>query len=172
MDIEKSFKELTSENIEEILKEAIEKSDILTRRFRHCATRSLMILKSYMGVKKSVRKQQMKSHFLIHAVKKISKEFPILKEAKREVLEDLMDIQNTKKVLSWIEQGKLEIKSDYVKIPSPFSLNLLLQGHLDLMRIEDKQDFLRRMHKVYMEEIKRKSVPEYAYEDFEKDVMV
>lgn len=167
MDIEKAFKELSSENIEEILKEAIEKTDILTRRFRHCATRSLMILRNYRGNSKSVKKQQMKSHFLISAVKKISKNFPILNEAKREVLEDLMDIENAKKVLDWISKGKIEIHTNYVKIPSPFSLNLLLQGHMDLMRIEDKQDFLRRMHRLYMKEIEKKANPEYVYGDFQ-----
>ena len=163
LDIEKALNKLTPDNIEEILKEAIEKTDILTRRFRHCATRSLMILRNYGGSKKSVGKQQMKSHFLISAVKKISKDFPILKEAKREVLEDLMDIENAKKVLDWIQSGKIKTSIDYVKIPSPFALNLLLQGHIDLMRIEDKQEFLQRMHEVYMSEIRKKLNPTDDY---------
>jgi ATP-dependent Lhr-like helicase len=168
-DIEKAISKLDSGNLEEILKEAIEKTDILTRRFRHCATRSLMILRNYKGTAKSVGKQQMKSHFLISAVKKISKEFPILKEAKREVLEDLMDIENTKKILDKITSKEIEIKTDFVKIPSPFALSLILQGHLDLMKIEDKQDFLQRMHKLYVEEIEKKSKVDYAgvYEDLD-----
>jgi len=170
LDIEKALKKLTSENIEEILKEAIEKTDILTRRFRHCATRSLMILRNYGGSKKSIRKQQMKSHFLISAVKKISKDFPILKEAKREVLEDLMDIENAKKVLEWVQSGKIKISVDYVKIPSPFALNLLLQGHMDLMRIEDKQEFLQRMHEVYMNEIHKKLNPSVDYQGVYEDL--
>ncbi len=157
MDIEKAIEKLDSENVEEILKEAIEKTDILTRRFRHCATRSLMILRNYKGNRKNVKKQQMRSHFLISSIKKLTKNFPILKEAKREVLEDLMDIENSKKVLGWINSGKLEINSDYVRIPSPFSLNLLLEGHMDLMRLEDKQDFLKRMHKIYINEIENKN---------------
>ncbi len=161
LDIEKAFEELAPENLEEILKEAIEKTDILTRRFRHCATRGLMILRNYKGDRKSVRKQQMKSHFLIAAVKKISKEFPILKEAKREVLEDLMDIGNARKVLDWIKKRKIKLEVNYVKVPSPFALNILLQGHLDLMKMEDKQEFLKRMHKVYMDEISNKGKEVY-----------
>ncbi len=167
LNIESVFQKLTPENIEEILKEAIEKTDILTRRFRHCATRSLMILRNYKGSNKSVKKQQMKSHFLISAVKKISSEFPILNEAKREVLEDLMDIQNAKKVLGWIHDKKIEISIEWVKIPSPFSLNLIMQGHTDLMRMEDKQNFLKRMHMLYESEIKRKSLGIHTY-DFEE----
>jgi len=165
--IEKAFEKLTSENIEETLKEAIEKTDVLAKKFRHCATRSLMILRTYKGNTKSVKKQQMKSHFLISSVRKISQEFPILKEAKREVLEDLMDIEKAKLVLDWIHSGKVKLSYNNVKIPSPFSLNLLLQGHLDLMKIEDKQDFLQRMHKVYLQEIERKHNPEeFSYDEF------
>jgi len=155
--IEKALKHLNSENVEQTLKEAIEKTDILTRRFRHCATRSLMILRSYKGQQKSVKRQQMKSHFLIAAVKKISQEFPILKEAKREVIEDLMDLENTKKVLLWIDEKKVKVKIEEVRIPSPFSLGLLIQGHMDLLKIEDKQAFLQRMHKIYQEEIQKKT---------------
>lgn len=169
--IEKAFESLTSKNIEETLKQAIEKTDVLTKKFRHCATRGLMILRTYKGATKSVKKQQMKSHFLIASVKKISKEFPILKEAKREVLEDLMDIEKAKLVLDWINSGKVKINYHIVKIPSPFSLNLILQGHLDLMKIEDKQDFLQRMHKVYINEIERKNNPEeFSYDEFLNEV--
>jgi ATP-dependent Lhr-like helicase len=112
-----------------------------------------MILRNYKGMTRSVGKQQMKSHFLYHAVKKISKDFPILKEARREVLEDLMDINNTKLVLGLIKEGKVKIKISDVRLPSPFSLNLILQGHSDLIRIEDKQDFLKRMHELHLKEI-------------------
>jgi len=169
-DIEKALEKLDSENIGDVLKEAIEKTDILTRRFRHCATRALMILRNYKGNNKSVRKQQMKSHFLISAVKKISKNFPVLREAKREVLEDLMDLENTKKVVDWIKNKEVEISVDYVKIPSPFALNLILQGHMDLMRLEDKQEFLKRMHDVYKKEIQKKQDPdELDYEKFLED---
>lgn len=167
--IENAIEMLNSENIEEILKKAIEKTDVLTRKFRHCATRSLMILRSYKGNTKSVKRQHMKSHFLINSVKKISEEFPILKEAKREVLEDLMDIENTKKVLDWIKEKKVKISYHTTKLPSPFSLNIILQGHIDLMKIEDKQIFLQRMHQVYLNEINKKQgekVPEFDYQEF------
>ena len=153
MKIEKAINFLKKDNLEEILKEAIEKTDVLARRFRHCATRSLMILRNYKGRSKTVGKQQMKSHFLINAVKKITSEFPILREARREVLEDLMDIKNTKLVLEWIEQEKVKFKIKDTSIPSPFALNLILQGHTDLIKIEDKQAFLQRMHKEHLKVI-------------------
>jgi ATP-dependent Lhr-like helicase len=153
MNIEKVMNFLKPENLEEVLKEAIERTDVLARRFRHCATRSLMILRSYKGNRKSVGKQQMKSHFLLSAVKKISTEFPILREARREVLEDLMDIENCKKVVSWIKEGRIKIKIRETPLPSPFALGIIIQGQSDLIRIEDKQAFLRRMHELHLKEI-------------------
>ncbi|HTY43702.1 MAG TPA: helicase-related protein, partial [Patescibacteria group bacterium] len=153
MKIEKAIELLKKEKLEDILKEAVEKTDVLARRFRHCATRSLMILRNYKGVKRTVGKQQMKSHFLFHAVKKITSEFPILREARREVLEDLMDIESAKLVVQWIKEGRVKIKIRETPLPSPFALNLIIQGHTDLIRIEDKQQFLRRMHELHMKQI-------------------
>ncbi len=145
--IKKVLKFLYSGNLKEVLSEAIERTEILKRRFRHCANRSLMILRSYKGRKKSVGRQQLRSHFLISAVRKISGEFPILKEARREVLEDLMDIKNGEVVLNWIHEGKIKIEYKRTNLPSPFSLNLIMQGHYDLIKMEDKINFLKRMHK-------------------------
>jgi ATP-dependent Lhr-like helicase len=96
----------------------------------------------------------MKSHFLINSVTKISKEFPILKEAKREVLEDLMDIENAKLVLGWIKEGRVKLKIRETELPSPFALGIIMQGQSDIIRIEDKQAFLKRMHELHMKKIK------------------
>ena len=155
MNIEKVMNFIKPENIEEILKEAVERTDVLARRFRHCATRSLMILKTYRGQKKSVGKQNMKSHFVLAAVKKISAEFPILREARREVLEDLMDITNAKIVLQWIKEGRVKIKIRDTELPSPFALGIIMQGHSDMIKIEDKQAFLKRMHELHLKNIKK-----------------
>ena len=146
---------LKPENLEEVLKEAIERTDVLARRFRHCATRSLMILRSYKGRTKTVGKQQMKSHFVLAAVRKISLEFPILREARREVLEDLMDIENAKLVLTWIKEGRIKLKVRETELPSPFALGIIMQGQSDMIRIEDKQAFLKRMHELHLKGIKK-----------------
>jgi len=145
-----------SKDLKEILKEAIEKTEVLRRRFRHCAGRSLMILRNYKGREKSVGKQQVHSGFLFVAVKKISDEFPILREARREVMEDLMDIGNATKVLKWIEEGKVKIKKTRGPIVSPFGLNLLIQGKSDLIRMEDRVQFLKRMHELHLKVISEK----------------
>ena len=51
----------------------------------------------------------------------------ILKEARREVLEDLMDLAHAKEIIKDIEDGHIKIKEVNTKIPSPFALNLIIQ---------------------------------------------
>ncbi len=151
--IEKTFKELKARDLRGILEEAIEKTEVLKRRFRHCAGRGLMILRNYKGRTKSVGRQQLSSHFLLAAVKKKGKDFPILKEARREVLEDLMDIENAEEILKEIEAGRIKIVKKNTSVISPFAINLLLQSHADVIRIEDKIEFIKRVYA----ELKRSS---------------
>jgi len=152
----RAFDMINPDNLEEVMKKAIEKTEVLKRRFRHCATRSLMILRTYKGRTKRVGRQTVSSMILLKAVREVSNNFPILEEARREVLEDLMDIQNAKKIIKDIHEGKIEIKHIHTQIPSPFALNLVLQGTTDLMKIEEKIEFLRRMHKNVLAKIYQK----------------
>ncbi|MEK6898872.1 MAG: ATP-dependent helicase [Nanoarchaeota archaeon] len=150
LDENKILAGLNSKNIDSIISEAIEKSDILKRRFRHCAARSLMILRSYRGRSKSVGKQQVHSGFLLATVKKLSGEFPILREARREILEDLMDIEKARAVVKRIENGELKVKKINTPIVSPFGLTLATQSHGDFINVEERVKFLKRMHELQM----------------------
>jgi ATP-dependent Lhr-like helicase len=156
LDEKRIINAVTSKNLKQIAKEAIEKTDVLKRRFRHCASRSLMILRNYKGREKSVGKQQVHSEFLLTAVRKISNEFPILQEARREVLEDLMDIKNAVKTLEWIESKKVSIGTVRTPIVSPFGLNLFMQGRNDIIKLEDRTAFIKRMHQLHMKVIEEK----------------
>ncbi|MDD5177783.1 MAG: ATP-dependent helicase [Candidatus Nanoarchaeia archaeon] len=150
-----AFSKIKSKELREIAKNAIENTEILKRRFRHCATRALMILRNYKGRTKRVGRQQVSSMILMNAVKRISNDFPILKEARREVLEDLMDIENTTKVLNEIEEGKIKIKEVHTQIPSPFAFNIITQGRMDMLKMEDKIEFLKRMHEMILQKINK-----------------
>lgn len=140
------FPALSSSTLQPLLSEALEKTDVLKRRFRHCASRSLMILRSYKGRSKSVGKQQVHSGFILSEVRKLSNEFPILREARREVFEDLMDVPRARDVLQKIERKEIALVVREAPLVSPFGLNLLLQSHADLISVEDRLNFLKRMH--------------------------
>jgi len=166
VNVAKALKALSGQDLRGIMEQALDKTEILQRRFRHCAGRALMILRSYMGRQKTVGRQQVSSMLLINAVRRISEDFPVLKEARREVLEDLMDIEHAKQVLSWARDGKLEMREKFLDFPSPFSFNLVLQGYSDIFKVEDKSAFLKRMHQQVLDRIGgEKKEKAFSYSD-------
>ena len=153
INIRLAFDALLASEVRSVVEKAIEKTEILKRRFRHCAGRSLMILRNYMGKRKRVGRQQISSSILINTAREISNDFPILKEARREVMEDLMDIENLEIVVDRIRKGKIKIKEYSSEIPSPFAFNIVLLSHADILKIEDKTEFLKKMHSYVMAKI-------------------
>ncbi len=155
LNVEDFVRKITKDNLENLLKESLEKTELFKRRFRHCATRALMILKQYKGHKISIGRQTMNAHFLIAAIKQINENFPILKETFREIVEDHMDIINAKKVLNWMEDGKLNVLVfEGSDIPSPFAHNLFAIGQSDVILMADRKELLERLHKQVLEKIK------------------
>ncbi len=148
VNVKKAFSLLKTSELKKVLELSIDKSEILKRRFRHCAGRALMILRTYGGVKRYIGRQQVSSTILLNAVKRISENFFILKETRREILEDLMDFDSAFEVLKKIEDQEIKIEEIQTFIPSPFATNLVMQGFSDILKMEDKQQFLQRMHQM------------------------
>ena len=156
-----SFRELTPENFRNILTKSLSKTETLASRFRHCAGRSLMTLRRYKGKSKSVGRQQVRGKILLKFVEEMDDNFPILSEARRETLEDYMDVENAEKVIRWIANEEMEIKVINTVIPTPFAFNLVSQGYLDVLNQNDKAEFTKRMHKAILDKIKSKLEDEY-----------
>ena len=83
-------------------------------------------------------------------------EFSILKEARRETLEDYMDVNNALKIIEQVNNEQMEIKTINTVIPTPFAFNLVSQGYLDVLNQNDKAEFTKRMHKAVLEQIREK----------------
>ncbi|MCD6563378.1 MAG: ATP-dependent helicase [Thermoproteales archaeon] len=148
------IRNLKSSKIEEILKKSIINTELMKRRFRHVATRGLMILRNYKGHEISVNKQQLSASTLLKVVKSF-KDFPILSETFREILEDYMDIEHAKEVIRGIEKKKIKvIELPILHIPSPFAHNIVLEGLSDVVLLEDKRQILERFHEIIMKQIK------------------
>jgi ATP-dependent helicase Lhr and Lhr-like helicase len=170
-----AFDLLKSEKFDSVMESAIDTSEVLRRRFRHCAGRALMILRTYKGRTRRVGKQHVSSTILLSTIRELGNDFFILREARREVLEDLMDIENAKKVLAGIESKKILIKEIQTDLPSPFAFNLSLMGIMDILRVEDRTEFLRRMHQNIMAKIALQSKPrtepvrDFSYDNLWKE---
>ena len=115
-----------------------------------------MTLRKYKGESKSVGRQQVRGKILLKFVQGMDEDFSILKEARREAMEDYMDVKNALKVIKIVDSGELEIKTIDTVIPSPFAFNLVSQGYLDILNQNDKNEFTKRMHQAIVEQIKDK----------------
>ena len=64
-----------------------------------------------------------------------------------------MDIKHAKEVLEMVEKGDIQVKEVFTDIPTPFAFNLIVMGYSDVMKMEDKLAFLRRMHNMVLAKI-------------------
>jgi ATP-dependent Lhr-like helicase len=141
------------DNFQEDLIIALDRSEILKRRFRHVAVRSLLVLRNYLGREKSVWRQQMDSETLMRVIKKIDPNFPILKEVYREVMEDAMEIDNAIDYLNKVKKKEVKVTLKDLPTPSPFAFNLVAMGESDIVLMEDRKAFIQRLHARVMEVI-------------------
>jgi ATP-dependent Lhr-like helicase len=141
-----------SDNIEEMLRKSVWKTELFKRRFRHCAVRGLMVLKQYKGYEIGVGKQQRSSASILGMAKKIEN-FPIVEEAFREILEEVFDIEHAKEVLRGVESGAIEIRTIKTPVPSPFIHNLVALQASDVVLMESRRELLQELHRRVMEYI-------------------
>ena len=88
-----------------------------------------MILRNYKGRENSVGRQQVSSQILMSICERLDR-FPVLEEAYREVMEDLMDVNGAIRVAKEIEEGRrIFAVCKRETIPSPFSHNLVPEVH-------------------------------------------
>ena len=152
------IREMEPSSLRLILEHNIRKTELMKRRFRHVASRGLMILRNYKGWKIGVRKQQVNSQLLLDAVEEMDPNFPLLKETYREILNDSMDIQRAKEVVTKLRDKGIAVKFIKTAVPSPFSHNLLTFGHADIIMMKGRKKYLQRLHRLVMKRINSGSV--------------
>ncbi len=152
---------LPSSELRATLSKAIKQTEMFRRRFRHCATRSLMILRNYKGREVKVARQQMNAQLLLGVLKGMD-DFPVIKETVREIMEDVMDVANAERVLRDLELGRRRIVITPVcDVPSPFAHGLILMGMSDVVLMEDRKLLLKHLYEMVMARIaSRRSTPQ------------
>ncbi|MEM4576267.1 MAG: ATP-dependent helicase [Candidatus Nezhaarchaeales archaeon] len=146
---------VSHDNLRRLLRDAVKHTEMVKRRFRHCATRSFMILRNYKGREVKVSRQIINAQILMDVVEDIEG-FPVLEETYREVLEDLMDVKTAENVLKEIEMG---LRNFYVMpiydLPSPFAHGLVLQGLSDVVLMDDRRALLQHLYDQVIERVQR-----------------
>ncbi len=155
-EVKAAIKKACVSDIKQIIDDNIKRTEILRRRFRHAAARGLMILRNYKGHRIRVERQQINAQSLLRIISEMDENFPILKEAYREIEEDVMDINHASGILKGIKTGKITYPIIATEVPSPFSHNLITIGETDTVSIKNKKDYVRKLHKLVMEKINKR----------------
>ena len=149
------FSDITTANLQKMLKKNIRKTEMMRRRFRHVAARSFMILKNYKGYKITVGRQQVNSQLILSAAEKIDPNFPIIKEVYREIFNDVMDLPKAEGILRDIKAKNISYMFVETPSASPFAHSLITFGHADVVLMKERYRYLQSLHKLVMERIKK-----------------
>jgi ATP-dependent Lhr-like helicase len=152
-----------SKDLVPLLRRAVRNTELFKQRFRHCATRSFMVLRSYKGREVSIGRQQLRSQRVLDFLHEIE-DFPVIKETYNEILHEVMDVVHAKEVLRMMEKGEIRVKrTGWSNVPTPFAHNAVLVGMSDIVLMEDRSALLRDLHR----EILRRVVPLEEMEKFQ-----
>lgn len=150
----KLMRRVTNPDIIPMLKQNIRRTEMMKRRFRQVAARSFMILRSYMGWRKTVRNQQINAQVLLKAAEEIDPNFPVIAETYREIFNDVMDLPRANRILDGLRNGEIEYKLIKTPSPSPFSHMIVTLGHVDVILMKERQMHLQYLHGQVMSRIK------------------
>jgi len=157
-DISQVFGKLDPDKMYELLSKVILRTEMIKKRFRHCAERSFMLLRRYKGRQTNIDRRQLNSEVLLGVVREYEG-FPVLKETIREILEDYMDISKAIEIVKKVRSGEINVKViGPFSIPSPFAHNIILKEHSDIVLAEQKRDMLKKLHEKVVEFLRDKGV--------------
>ncbi|HKL79619.1 MAG TPA: DEAD/DEAH box helicase, partial [Mobilitalea sp.] len=114
-----------------VLEALLPATPLFNMTFRYNCARALM-----MGVRKSGRQplwvQRLRSAQMLDSVMKY-KNHPIIRETRRECLEDHWDLSGVESILNNIRSGNIQVREIYLDAPSPMSLQLRQQTEAMMM---------------------------------------
>ena len=128
--------------------EGLDRGDLPARRFRHVAGTALMVLRNPEGGRRRVGGLLWVSNRLYPLVKAACPDHPLLRETRREVLEDLLDAPAA---LAWLATRPTP-RFRALDAPSPFASAWIEPGAVgpggggEALRFETPADALRRLH--------------------------
>lgn len=122
---------IDTKNIKEVLEAVLPATPLFNMNFRYNAARALLT-----GVRKQGRQplwiQRLRSAEMLDALIKY-KNHPIIRETKRECLNDYWDLSGVEYVLSGIRSGSIKVNEIYLDTPSPMSMPLRHQTEATMM---------------------------------------
>jgi ATP-dependent Lhr-like helicase len=134
---------LSVEMIEHDVLEGLDRGDLPAQRFRYIAATALMVLRNpEQGRRVRVGGMNWVSSRLYPLVKEACPDHPLLKETRREVLHDLLDLPAA---VNWLE-SKPTVKLRSLSCISPFTLAWISPSADEPVHIESPVEALCRLH--------------------------
>jgi ATP-dependent helicase Lhr and Lhr-like helicase len=133
---------LSPEAFEDDILDGLDRGELLARRFRHVAATALMVLRRPEGGRTRVGGLLWVSQRLYPLVRAACPDHPLLRETRREVLEEILDAPTA---LKWLE-SRPSIRFRVLDGPSPFAAAWIDPGGPEPLRFEAPGDALRRLH--------------------------
>ena len=133
---------LAPEGLADDVLEGLDRGVLPARRFRHIAATALMVLRNPEGGRRRVGGLLWVSNRLYPLVKAACPDHPLLRETRREVLDDLLD---TPAALDWLSRGPA-IRFRALPGLSPFAATWIDPVGAEALRFESPAEALRRLH--------------------------
>jgi ATP-dependent helicase Lhr and Lhr-like helicase len=132
--------------------EGLDRGELLARRFRHVAGTALMVLRNPEGGRRRVGGLLWVSNRLYPLVKAACPDHPLLRETRREVLDDLLDAPTA---LDWLA-SRPTVRFRTLAGLSPFAAAWIDPGQAEPLRFETAAEALKRLHaRLSQQEIRR-----------------
>jgi ATP-dependent Lhr-like helicase len=122
--------------------EGLDRGELPARRFRHIAATALMVLRNPEGGRRRVGGLLWVSQRLYPMVKALCPHHPLLRETRREILEDLLDVP---RALAWLAERPV-VRLRTLSGPSPFARAWIDPSEPEPLRFESPAEALRRLH--------------------------
>ena len=132
---------LDPDRFEDDVYEGVDRGELPSRRFRHVAATALMILRNPEPGRVRVGGTEWVSRRLFPMVQARCPRHPLLRETRREILDDLLDAPAA---LAWVA-SRPEVRVRSLAAPSPFTRAWIDPSAPDLLRFEPASAALRRL---------------------------
>ncbi len=128
-----------ADNLETLLREKLETTGFFGARFRENAGRALLLPKAGFKRRMPLWMNRLRSKKLLEAVLS-APDFPILLETWRTCLRDEFDLENLKRLLDELAEGRIEVGEVKTKTSTPFAAGLIWQRTNKYMYEDDSPE--------------------------------
>ncbi|MHB8603927.1 MAG: helicase-related protein [Thermoplasmatota archaeon] len=136
--------EFLADDLRARLVEEVAGGELEKRRFRHVATRAMLVYRSLPGRERNEARAQIKSFILLHTLRGVDPENPLLRELARETLGDALDIEAAETVARDVREGTRGVRLVMDRgTPSPFAIHLAVAAATDAFEMRERRAMTR-----------------------------